>query len=88
MKTKLFAVVGVLFVAMLAHAQIQTAGDLLLNVDVSSLSALQDGAKLNSWANSGTLGEVLPLQSAARELFTRPMWMARLLLPLTALPIL
>ena len=37
------------------YGQIQTE-DLLLNVDASSLSSLSDGAIINSWTNTGTLG--------------------------------
>jgi len=44
------------FAACAASAQIQTAGDLLLNLDPSSLSGLSNGAKVSTWTNSGTLG--------------------------------
>jgi autotransporter-associated beta strand protein len=47
----------VLIVASLTvQAQIQTAGDLLVNIETSSLSGLSNGAKISAWPNSGTLG--------------------------------
>ncbi len=64
------AVIGAAFVVVCAHAQIQTAGDLLLNIDPSSLSALSDGTKVNSWINTGTLGgEFFPAVSGEGALY-------------------
>jgi len=56
MNRKWLAVLGCACSALFVHAQIETNGALLLNIDASSLSALSDGAKVNSWTNNGTLG--------------------------------
>ncbi|MDA3926248.1 MAG: PA14 domain-containing protein [Kiritimatiellae bacterium] len=56
MNRKWSVVLGLLCSALFAHAQIETNGALLLNIDASSLSALTDGSKVNSWTNTGTLG--------------------------------
>ena len=56
MSIRKLAVVATFFAAWAAQAQIQTAGNLLLNIDPSSLSGLSNGAKVTTWTNSGTLG--------------------------------
>ncbi len=63
---------GVLFVfaALSARAAIQTAGDLLVDVNASTLSALGNNATVAAWTNSGTLGgQFVPAVSGQGALY-------------------
>ena len=56
-----FGMVMALLAGFSAQAQIQEAGDLLVDISASSLSELADGARISAWSNMGTLtGDFVP----------------------------
>jgi len=66
---KLVGSIAVLL-AFATHAQIQTAGTLLVDVNVASLSNLANNATVSAWTNSGSLsGNFVPAVSGQGALY-------------------
>lgn len=56
MKSLMLILTGVLIGATSVLADIEPAGELLVNLDMASLSGLGNGATISAWPNAGTLG--------------------------------